>query len=54
MSVMGFQKKAWVGGFLVSSIHVYLGFLEKKINFAKPLNDDVEWKRNVENINDKS
>ena len=45
MSVIGFQKKnaGWVGG--VTYIQVYFGFLEKKLNFAKPLKPTLELAR---------
>ena len=33
MSVMGFPKKVWMGEW----VGFFGGFLEKKINFAKPL-----------------
>ena len=39
MSLMGFQKKnIWIGGWVGGlSCPIFFGFLEKKINFAKPL-----------------
>ena len=44
MSVMGFQKKfGWRVGGWGELYPIFFGFLEKKINFAKPLSSNEEW-----------